>query len=135
MMDLLELFGEHPGWYFVAATLVPLLSFVLILSASALWCAVRPFRDTPAGAALFNFFGGEERGRTPAYVATGAIALAFVLSLVGFLRFTIQQSEFETQIQQVQRDLYELRVKAKAAQGQDKEKWEEEIEAKENELE
>src|SRR5579875_3396189 len=98
MMELLELFGEHPGWYFVAATLTPLLSFVLILLASAMWCAVRPFRGTPACDALFNLFGGEERGRTPAYLATGAIALAFVFSLIGFILFTADQSEFETEI-------------------------------------
>ncbi len=98
MNPLVELFGEHPGWFFVAATLVPLASFVLILLASAMWCATRPFRDSPAGAALFNLFGGEERGRIPAYVATGAIALAFVLSLTGFIWYTRQQSEFESEI-------------------------------------
>jgi len=134
MMNLLELFGEHPGWYFVAATLAPLLSFVLIQLASAAWCATRPFRGTPAGAALFNLFGGEERGRTPAFVATGAIALAFVFSLTGFILFTAQQSTFETQIQQSQKRLHELSVKAKTAQGKDKHELEEEIEAEEKKL-
>ncbi|MGH7169305.1 MAG: NADH-quinone oxidoreductase subunit L [Gemmataceae bacterium] len=135
MMNLLELFGEHPGWYFVAATLTPLLSFVLILIASAKWCALRPYRDTPACAALFNLLGGEERGRTPAYVATGAIALAFVFSLIGFIRFTAQQSSFETQIQQSERNLHELNAKANSAEGQDKHELEEEIEAEEKKLE
>jgi NADH-quinone oxidoreductase subunit L len=134
MMNLLELFGEHPGWYFVAATLVPLLSFVLILLASALWCAGRAYRDTPAGAALFNLFGGEERGRGAAYVATGAIALAFVFSLIGFIRFTAQQSAFETQIKQYQKDLHDLSMKAKTAEGEDKHELEEKIEAQEKEL-
>src|SRR5690348_14473422 len=100
MFDLVDLLSEHPGWLFVAATLTPLLSFVLIQLASALWCATRPFRSTPAGASLFTLFGGEERGRTPAYVATGAIALAFVFSLIGLISFTRQQSAFETQIAQ-----------------------------------
>jgi NADH-quinone oxidoreductase subunit L len=135
MMNLLELFGEHPGWYFVAATLAPLLSFVLILLASAMWCAVRPFRDTPAGAALFNLFGGEERGRTPAYVATGAIALAFVFSLIGFTLFTTQQSQFETEINKHEKTLYQLRAQAEAAKGEDKEKAEESLEAEEQQLE
>src|SRR5579875_2280140 len=135
MMELLELFGEHPGWYFVAATLVPLLSFVLILLASAMWCALRPFRGTPVCDALFNLFGGEERGRTPAYVATGAIALAFVLSLIGFIRFTAQQSQFETQIEQSQRTLHDLRTRAAAAQGKDKDELQEQIEAEEKKLE
>src|SRR6202020_1705210 len=96
IMYLFESFREQPGAYFVAATLVPLVSFVLILLASAMWCATRPFRYTPAGAALFNLFGGEQRGRTPAYIATAAIAIAFLLSLTGFIKFTIQQSAFET---------------------------------------
>jgi NADH-quinone oxidoreductase subunit L len=134
MMNLLELFGEHPGWYFVAATLAPLLSFVLILLASAMWCATRPFRDTPAGAALFNLFGGEERGRTPAYVATGAIALAFVFSLIGFIRFTVQQSQFETEISKHEKALHQLRAQAEMIQGEDKEKAEESVEHEETQL-
>jgi NADH-quinone oxidoreductase subunit L len=134
MMNLLHLFGEHPGWYFVAATLIPLLSFVLILLASALWCATRPFHNTPAGAALFNLFGGEERGRTPAFVATGAIALAFVFSLTGFVKFTTQQRSFETQIKEYERTIYDLNEEAKKADGKNKHELEEKIEAEETQL-
>jgi NADH-quinone oxidoreductase subunit L len=135
MMNLVELFVEHPGWYFVAATLAPLVSFVLIQLASAMWCAARPFRDTPAGAALFNLFGGEERGRTPAYIATGAIALAFVFSLIGFILFTTQQGQFETEISKHEKTLSKLRAQAAAAKGEAKEKVEESIEAEEHLLE
>jgi NADH-quinone oxidoreductase subunit L len=135
MMNLLEQFGEHPGWYFVAATLVPLLSFVLILLASAMWCAMRPFRGTPACDALFNLFGGEERGRTPAYIATGAIALAFVFSLIGFILFTTQQSQFESEISKHEKPLYALRLRATTATGEEKEKVNESIEAEEHQLE
>jgi NADH-quinone oxidoreductase subunit L len=134
MFDLLELLKEHPGWLFVLATLTPLLSFVLILLTSAMWCATRPFRNTPAGAALFNLFGGEERGRTPAFVATGAIALAFVFSLIGFIAFTSQQSDFETKIAQHQKTIHDLSRKAKAAQGEEKHEREKEIKAEEKEL-
>jgi NADH-quinone oxidoreductase subunit L len=135
MTELLELFGEHPGWYFVAATLAPLLSFVLILLASALWCAVRPFRNRPVCGAWFHLLGGEERGRTPAYLATGAIACSFLLSLIGFLLFTTQQSEFEAEITKHQKNLYELREEAKKAQGEDKEKLQEKIAVEEKQLE
>jgi NADH-quinone oxidoreductase subunit L len=135
MNYLLELFGEHPGFYFVAATLVPLVSFVLILLASAMWCATRPFRDTPAGAALFDLFGGEERGRTAAYVATGAIAVAFVFSLIGFILFTRQQSGFEKRIHSLQTAMYELRLEeTKAARADEKEEIHERIERTEKEL-
>ncbi len=135
MINLLNHFNEHPGWCFVVATLVPLLSFVLILLASAMWCATRPFRNTPAGATLFNLFGGDERGRTPAYVATGAIALAFVFSFIGFISFTSQQSAFETQIAQHQKNIYEWIREAKAAQGKAKEELEAEIDSEEKQLE
>jgi len=134
-LPLTELFGERPGWFFVAATLVPLVSFVLILLASAMWCATRPFRYTPAGAALFNLFGGEQRGRTAAYVATGAIALAFLLSLTGFIRFTTQQSEFETRIHSLQRAMYELKAKeTEATDSHEKEELHERTEQTEKEL-
>jgi NADH-quinone oxidoreductase subunit L len=135
MMNLVELFGEqHPGWCFVVATFLPLLSFVLILLASAAWCAVRPFRSTPAGAALFNLFGGEERGRVPAYLATGAIALAFVFSLIGFILFTAQQSQFEAHVKQQEKALYELGKQKDAAPEAAKTEWEEKIEAEEKKL-
>lgn len=134
MMNLLELFGEHPGWYFVVATLTPLVSFVLISLASALWCVGRAYRNTLAGAVLFKFFGGEERGRTPAFVATSAIALAFVFSLIGFLRFTSQQSEFDTRIKQHEQTLHELGQAVKDAKDEDKHELEEKIESEEDQL-
>ena len=73
-MNLAE-FSKHPGLFFVAATLLPLASFGLLLLASAVLAFVRRYRErdnqvvTPAV--------------WPAYVATGAIAGAFVLSLIG----------------------------------------------------
>src|SRR5262249_54109061 len=118
----------------VVATLVPLVSFVLILLASAAWCAVRPFRDTPAGAALFNLFGGEERGRTPAYIATGAIALAFVFSLTGFIGYTREQSAIEVQRHEHEEAIHHLKAEMPQASAEDKAKREGEIEAHEKAL-
>jgi NADH-quinone oxidoreductase subunit L len=88
-------FEAHPGYYFVAATLLPLASFVLILLANALWAVFRPYRDHPAGAALYNLFGGDRGGRVPAYVALGAIAGAFVLSLTGFVKYNVDRADHE----------------------------------------
>ncbi len=135
MMNLLLLFGEHPGWFFVVATLLPLLSFVLILLASALWCAGRAYRNTPGGAALFNLCGGEERGRTAAFVATGAIALAFVFSLVGCIRFSVQQHSFETAIKQHEKALHEFAQKLKEAKGEAKEELEAKAKSEKEKLE
>ncbi|HEY7426125.1 MAG TPA: NADH-quinone oxidoreductase subunit L [Gemmataceae bacterium] len=134
MNRLFELFIEQPGFYFVVATLVPLVSFVLILLASAAWCAIRPFRDTPAGAALFNLFGGEERGRTPAYIATGAIALAFVFSLTGFISYSREQSDIESQRHEHEKAIHDLKAELPKASAKDKAQQEWEIEAHEKAL-
>src|SRR5271167_4381179 len=78
---------DHPGLLFVAATLLPLLSFVLILLAFALKTSVRKCSEGSAGAAIFQMMGGPAPGRAAAYMATGAIGLAFVLSLTGFVLY------------------------------------------------
>jgi NADH-quinone oxidoreductase subunit L len=83
-MPLAE-FGEHPGLYFVAATLLPLASFVLLLVAGGVRAFLRPYLES----------GGEPMTppRWPAFVATGAIAGAFVLSLVGAVLFSMDHAE------------------------------------------
>src|SRR5690242_9503529 len=79
---------ENPGLLYVAATLAPLASFVLLLIAGGLRAVVRPYRDRGAvGAALYQTFGGDTPQRSGAYIATGAMALAFVLSVIGFVYF------------------------------------------------
>jgi NADH-quinone oxidoreductase subunit L len=79
---------EKPGLLFVAATLLPIASFALLALAGALRWAMRPYvKDSPSCASMFEALGGEVTGRGPAYVALGAIALAFVCSLAGFVIF------------------------------------------------
>jgi len=78
-MSLTE-FHEHPGLYFVAATLLPLGSFVLLLLASAVRAFIRPYQEERGGDVVTP-------PRWPAFVATGAIALAFVLCLVASFDF------------------------------------------------
>jgi NADH-quinone oxidoreductase subunit L len=74
--------AEHPGLFFVAATLVPAASFVLLLLGGALRWSLRP-----TGGALYEALGGSTPTRRGAYIATGAIGLSFVLSFIGFLYF------------------------------------------------
>jgi NADH-quinone oxidoreductase subunit L len=78
---------EHPGRLYVAATLLPLASFFILLLAGALRAAVRPVRDNPLAGAIFRALGGDTPHRAGAFIATSAISLAFVLSLVGFVFF------------------------------------------------
>jgi NADH-quinone oxidoreductase subunit L len=79
--------ANHPGLLYVLATLLPLASFVILLLAGALRAAVRPYRDDPTCNALYRAMGGDTPVKTGAYVATTAIALAFVLSLFGLIVF------------------------------------------------
>jgi NADH-quinone oxidoreductase subunit L len=81
---------EHPGLLYVAATLLPLASFTLLLLAGGLRLAVGPYRDTALGASLYRMLGGDTPHRAGAFIATGAIGLAFVLSLIGFVLFSQQ---------------------------------------------
>ena len=76
---------EHPGLLYVAATLLPVISFVLLLLVGGLRAALRPGVDGGPGGSLYQMLGGDQPVRTGAYVATGAIGLAFVLSLIGFV--------------------------------------------------
>jgi NADH-quinone oxidoreductase subunit L len=84
-------FGAHPGRLYVVATLLPLLSFVLILLARGLRQALKPYCDTGLGS-LYQLLGGDGEGRGAAYVATGAIALACVCCIIGFVMFTNEHS-------------------------------------------
>src|SRR5690242_2488897 len=76
-------FHDHPGLYFVWATLLPLASFVFLLLASAVRAYVRRYQERD----------GEyvRPPRWPAFVATGAIAGAFVLCLIGAIIFFGEQ--------------------------------------------
>src|SRR5262245_1419810 len=81
-------FGEQPGLYFFWATMLPLLSFVLLLLAGGVRFAARRYRGENALAqSLHEALGGDVPQKTGAYVATGAIGLAFVLVFIGFLQF------------------------------------------------
>jgi NADH-quinone oxidoreductase subunit L len=62
---------QHPGLLYVAATLLPLASFSILLLAGAFRTLAGSLRPVRAGA----------------HVATGAMALAFVLSVIGFVLF------------------------------------------------
>jgi len=78
---------EHPGLWFVAATLMPAVSFALLLVVGGLRWALRSVRETGAGGSLYQLLGGDQPGRNGAYMATGAMALAFLCSFIGAIQF------------------------------------------------
>src|SRR3954463_11769787 len=80
-------FADEPGLLYVAATLIPLASFVALLLAGGLKNLGRTYRAQGWGNSLYWLLGGDQPGRTGAYVAPGAVALSAVLSFVGLVRF------------------------------------------------
>ena len=78
---------EHPGHLYVAATLLPLASFVLLLLSGGLRALARAYRQTMLGGAVFRLTGGDKPGRLGSFIATAAIAGAFLLCLTAFVLF------------------------------------------------
>jgi NADH-quinone oxidoreductase subunit L len=111
-----QLLEQYPGYLFVAATLIPLASFVLIFLGFGVCAVVRRYRDTPAGEALYNLLTPDVPSRVPAYVALGAIALAFVCSLTGFVLYNADHSRYETSISGAERQAEKLREELKEAE-------------------
>lgn len=82
---------DQPGLFFVIATLLPLLSFTLLLILAAVRWTLRPYaKSNRTINEVFQALGGEVTGRGPAFIALGAIALAFVCSAVGFVHYYIE---------------------------------------------
>jgi NADH-quinone oxidoreductase subunit L len=91
---MLAVFQERPGLLFVAATLLPLASFLLIFLSFGFWALFRPYREEGDGrAALYELFGGDRPGRLPAFVALAAIAGAFLCCAAGAVQFFVEQGE------------------------------------------
>lgn len=88
-------FSEQPGLLFVAATLLPLASFVLLLLAGGVRNFLRPYKSSEPGCTLFNLFGGEVTGRGPAYVGVAAIVGAFFLSFSGACLYLGEHAAYE----------------------------------------
>src|SRR5262245_60018230 len=90
-MDL----NSHPGLLYVAATLLPLLSFLILPLVGAVRSASRP-RPGQTPSPLYELLGSGRPMKAGAYLATAAIAGSFLLSLAGFVKFTADQRHNET---------------------------------------
>src|SRR5438132_3659526 len=102
---MLDVFYESPGLLFVVATLLPIASFLLLLLAGGSRAFLRNHRQgNPAADGLFQMLGGEVTGRGPAYIALGAIALAFVFSLIGFVTYLSDSSSHHAQVESLEHE-------------------------------
>src|SRR5437588_1684241 len=97
--------AEQPGLLFVAATLLPLASFVLLLLWGGLRWALRPYAKPGTGAeSLFEALGGAVPGRGPSYVALAAIGLAFLCSATGFAMYLGEHMHNEELVEELEKD-------------------------------
>jgi NADH-quinone oxidoreductase subunit L len=81
-------FLDTPGRIYVLATLLPVAAFVLIIISGLVRNLARPYRRShPSASFLYYLFGGDRPLRAGAYFATGVIALAAVLAIVGLASF------------------------------------------------
>lgn len=79
---------DIPGRLYVVATFLPLAAFVLLALGGLVRTLARPYREANGTASFFWYlFGGDKPLRAGAYLATGAIALAAALSIVGLTNF------------------------------------------------
>jgi NADH-quinone oxidoreductase subunit L len=99
---MFDVFYEHPGLLFVVATLLPIASFLILLLAGAARTFLRNYRHgNPAADAVFQLLGGEVTGRGPAYVALGAIVLAFLFSFLGFVTYLEEHEHNEAALRAI----------------------------------
>lgn len=124
-------FGEQPGLLFVAATLVPLAAFTLLLLAGGLRNFLRQYKHSEPWGRIFQLLGGEVAGRGAAYVGLAGIVIAFFLSFSGACLYLGERSAFVHQEKRIAKELEELpglHGKANAQQKQQRQSLEEELE-------
>src|SRR5580765_1865100 len=102
-------FDAHPGSLYVIATLLPLLSFLLILVTFGVKAYFRKSTEGSTGETIYLLLGGPLPSRSAAFVATGAIALACVLCIIGFIRFASSHAADEAEEHAVEHKLVSVR--------------------------
>jgi NADH-quinone oxidoreductase subunit L len=101
-------FTDKPGLLFVVATLLPLLSFLLIFLHSGLWALARSYRDSQLGDLLFYLRGREKPAITPAYIALASIAASFACCAVGAVLYFADVSDVARETDRKARLIHEL---------------------------
>src|SRR5262245_58354658 len=112
-----EFLEHHPGLLYVVATLLPLASFVLLLLVGGLRNFVRKAPEGSVGAGLFRALGGDTPGRGGAYVATAAIFLAFVCSVLGFIEYVGEEHHLTVETNKLREQVADLGHKLDHGEG------------------
>src|SRR5262249_29168267 len=80
-----ELIKHHPGILYIVATLLPLVSFLILLLKGAVRNSLRASSEAGIGGAIYRILGGDKPSVVDGYIATAAIAGSFILCLYGFV--------------------------------------------------
>jgi NADH-quinone oxidoreductase subunit L len=112
----MPLLSDTPGYWFVLAMLLPLVTFLVILVGSAVWAVARRY-DLER---LQNLLGSPSTGLLTGLFASGILGLAFVCSVVGLV-------EYHTEFTASREAIAEARATFEAWKP-DRDKWEAEIE-------
>jgi len=85
---MLDLFPDNPGRYFLAATLLPLVSVALILAVAVVRNLTRSHTTTTKWAAsIYWLLGGEQPLKTGGYLTFAAFAASATLAILGLIHF------------------------------------------------
>lgn len=115
---MLSSFQDQPALLFVAATLMPLASFVILLLAGGLRNFLRAYKNSEPWGSLFNLLGGEVTGRGPAFVGLASIVIAFFLSFSGTCLYLGEYRAFNESQSEIAEDLGKLPGEHKATEEQ-----------------
>ncbi len=117
--DPLKFYADHPGTLFVTATLLPLLSFVLIVLASGAWALLRRYRDDHAWVEQALPRLRRRQGRPHRRLRRPrSIGLAFVFSVAGFVQLRLPRrrqgsgTQSATKVSELRDKLAEAKVNA-----------------------
>ena len=97
----MEVFHEHPGLLFVVATLLPLVSFVILLLAGAKRAFLETSCENEPGRQRHIPTAGRRSHRprpSPMLPSLFAIGLAFFFSLAGFIHYLEEHEHNESQL-------------------------------------
>jgi NADH-quinone oxidoreductase subunit L len=109
-------FDNHPGLLFVVATLLPVVSVLILLVVGGLRNFLRPRRQESALAdSLFRLLGGDVPGQAAAWIATAAIGLAFVCCAIGFVAFLKDHHHLEDDVKVLTKKIQRLEDQQAAA--------------------
>ncbi len=95
MVDFFLHFADHPGRLYVIVTLLPLLSFLILLLGNGVRSWLQRYYDHNAqeanfGSKLLKSLGGVVQDRRGAWIGTLTMFAAFCITVFGFIQYSVE---------------------------------------------